>query len=45
MDEAYVTLMNNNIDIWLRDYRYVADKRMQWEIIKFEIRNFIMSYT
>ena len=45
MDEAYVTLMNNNIDKWLRDYRNVADKRMQWEIIKFEIRNFTMSYT
>jgi len=43
-DEEYVTTLEQKLDQWTGEYDYFNDKRVKWEMLKFEIRNFTCDY-
>ena len=43
-DEHFVDEMNTKIEEWLNIYKDITDKRVQWELIKYEIRKFCINY-
>lgn len=44
-DEQYVAMIQNTYTETQNKYRYLADKRLFWEMMKMEIRNVTISYT
>ena len=43
-DENYVSRVNQLIDEWVAKYDYLQDKRVKWDLIKYEIRKFTCKY-
>ena len=43
-DEIYVTLMNQKIPEWIADFEDVNDKRLPWDLVKYQVRQFSMKY-
>jgi exonuclease III len=43
-DEEYVAKLGHKLDQWMDEYDYFNDKRVKWEMLKFEIRNFTCDY-
>ena len=43
-DEAFVTNMNSKLDKWITFYSDVQDKRVKWDLIKYEIRKFCIDF-
>ena len=37
--------MSENLTNWLQEYNNMEDKRVVWELIKYHIRNFTMTYS
>ena len=44
-DEAYIEKLKQQIKVWKRDYSAMEDKRVVWDLIKYEIRKFTMSFS
>ena len=43
-NENYVVELGNKINKWKQEYQNMQDARIKWELIKYEIRRFTMSY-
>jgi len=43
-EETYVKYLKEHISKWLEEYSIIKDKRVKWEILKFNIRNFSRKY-
>lgn len=43
-DKKYVTDLSTEIEMWRQKYETVQDDRIIWELFKYEIRKFTMSY-
>lgn len=43
-DPIFVHGMNSNIEKWLNQYSTVYDKRVKWELVKYEIRKYCMKF-
>jgi len=43
-DEIYVNELNAKIDEWLISYSNIEDKQVRWELLKYEIRKFSITY-
>ena len=43
-DQLYVDTMCNNLREWLFKYNEIQDDRVKWELLKYEIHKFSMSY-
>ena len=44
-DMEYTTLMKTSIESWKREYHNIEDSRVKWELLKYEIRKFTISYS
>ena len=44
-DTDYVLLMNQNIPVWLDEFKEVTDKRVLWDLIKYRIRQATITYS
>ncbi len=43
-DDNYVEKLNNSIKEWIEKYDHFVDKRLTWELLKYEIRRFTCKY-
>lgn len=43
-DEGYVRELTEQIEVWKNEYSTVEDKRVMWDLMKYEIRKFTMKY-
>ena len=43
-DSEYITQLNQLLDQWLREYEFIIDKRLTWDLLKYEIRKFTCKY-
>ena len=43
-DKYYVTLLSDKLKQWQIEYNSIEDDRVIWELLKYEIRKFSMSY-
>ena len=42
-DTKYINKLNELLDKWVAEYNYIDDKRVYWDLIKYEIRNLPVS--
>lgn len=43
-DQAYITNLQQMIASWKQEYSSIEDKRVLWDLIKYEIRKYTMAY-
>ena len=43
-DSEYITQLNQLLDEWLTEYEFIIDKRLTWDLLKYEIRKFPCKY-
>ena len=43
-DSEYITQLNQLLDQWLTEYEFIIDKRLTWDLLKYEIRKFTCKY-
>ena len=43
-DKEYVSAINEKIPEWLAEFNEVADKRVLWDVIKYRVRQFTITY-
>jgi len=43
-DQIYIDLLESKILSWINEYSTIKDKRVRWDILKYEIRKFTMSF-
>ena len=44
-DTEYVNQLNQLLDNWVAEYNYITDKRVVWDLLKYEIRKFTCRYS
>jgi len=45
VDDKFICELRKKKDDWLKKYRDILDKRILWELIKFEIRSYTQTYS
>ena len=44
-DQDYVSQINNNFQVWVKEFRDIQDPRLFWDLLKYKIRQDTMSYS
>ena len=44
-DDDFVTLINESVPMWLKEFDEVTDKRLLWDLIKYRIRQVSIKYS
>ena len=43
-DDCYVSMLNQKIPEWQKEFNEVLDKRVLWDLIKYRVRQFTIKY-
>ena len=43
-DAEYINQLNRLLDLWTAEYDYILDRRVVWDLLKYEIRRFTCEY-
>lgn len=44
-DDDFVTLINESVPMWLKEFEDITDKRLLWDLIKYRIRQVSIKYS
>ena len=44
-DDDFVTLINESVPMWLKEFDEVTDKRLLWDLIKYRIKQVSIKYS